>query len=143
VKVLLVDDSLTILRENQRTLEKAGFDVVCAEDGESALQLAAESGCDLVLLDLLLPKLGGLEVLARLKSNPATAQIPVVVVSSLSGKNREKLIAAGAEDYFEKSTLMPQRGRNLLPKVLEDVMCRINRKRGVQFAETRPDGFRL
>lgn len=144
MKILLVDDSLTLLHENERALQRAGYQVVCAEDGESALRLAGEAAFDLILLDLLLPKIGGLEVLNHLKANPATAEIPVVVLSSLSEKNRDKLIAAGAEDYFEKNTLMPRRGLNLLCKALEDVMCRIQRKRGVPFVGTNvpPEGFR-
>ena len=119
--------------ENERVLIKVGYEVICAEDGESALQLARERQPDLILLDLLLPKMSGLEVLEYLKSNPGTAQIPVVVLSALYEKNRDKLMEAGAEDYLEKNSLMVN-GQNLLPRVLEDVICRINRKRGIAFA---------
>jgi CheY-like chemotaxis protein len=132
VKILLVEDSRAIRLENERALIQAGYEVICAEDGQRALQLAGERQPDLILLDLLLPKMGGPEVLEYLKSNPGTAQIPVVVLSALYGKNREKLMAAGAEDYLEKNALMAN-GQNLLPKVLEDVICRINRKRGIPF----------
>jgi CheY-like chemotaxis protein len=65
-----------------------------------------------------------------------TADIPVVVLSGLSGKNREQLIAEGADDYLEKNDIMPDKGVNLLPKVLEDVMCRIGRKHRVNFKQT-------
>ena len=133
VKILLVEDSRALRLENERALLKAGYAVICAEDGESALQLAGEHKPDLILLDLLLPKMSGLEVLDYLKNTPGTAQIPVVVLSALYERNREKLIAAGAEDYLEKNSLM-QNGQNLLPRVLEDVICRINRKRGIAFA---------
>lgn len=135
VKILLVEDSKPIRRENEAVLIRAGYQVVCAEDGESALQMAREENPDLVLLDMILPKLSGPEVLRRLKSEARTAQIPVVVVSSLSEKNREKLLEAGAEEYLEKNLLMPRRGVNLLPKALEDVICRINRKRGIGFSD--------
>jgi CheY-like chemotaxis protein len=134
VKILLVEDSKPIRRENESALQKAGYEVICAEDGPSALQLAQEQQPDLVLLDLILPKMSGPEVLRRLKSNPTTAQIPVVVLSSLSEKNREKLLEEGAEEYLEKSALMPQKGVNLLPNALENVICRVNRKRGVAFS---------
>ena len=133
MKILLVEDSRALRLENERALLKAGYAVICAEDGESALQLAGEQKPDLILLDLLLPKMSGLEVLDYLKNTPGTAQIPVVVLSALYERNREKLIAAGAEDYLEKNSLM-QNGQNLLPRVLEDVICRINRKRGIAFA---------
>ena len=133
VRILLVEDSRALRLENERVLIKVGYEVICAEDGESALQLARERQPDLILLDLLLPKMSGLEVLEYLKSNPGTAQIPVVVLSALYEKNRDKLMEAGAEDYLEKNSLMVN-GQNLLPRVLEDVICRINRKRGIAFA---------
>jgi CheY-like chemotaxis protein len=134
VKILLVDDSKPILHENSRVLQKAGYEVICAEDGERALKLAREQKPDLILLDMILPKLSGPEVLDRLKRDKNTAGIPVVVLSSLTEKNRQKLIEAGAEDYVEKSSLVPVAGVNLLPKVLEDMICRINRKRGIAFS---------
>jgi len=134
VKILLVEDSKPIRRENERALLKAGYEVVCAVDGESALRFAQDLQPDLILLDMILPKLSGPEVLRHLKSKSETAAIPVVVLSSLSEKNRQKLLEAGAEDYLEKNSLMPGPGVNLLPKALETVICRINRKRGVAFS---------
>ena len=135
MKILLVDDSKAILHENERALHKAGYEVVCAGDGELALKLAQEHKPDLILLDMILPKLSGPEVLARLKQDTATAAIPVVVLSSLTEKNRQKLIEAGAEDYVEKNSLAPLPGVNVLPKILENLICRINRKRGIAFSE--------
>lgn len=121
--------------ENERALSRAGYEVICAQDGEEALQYARKEHPDLILLDLLLPKMPGVEVLARLKNEPETSSIPVVVVSGLSEKNREKLLAAGAEDYVEKGTLIPDKGINLLPKLLKDVVYRINRGRGAAFVQ--------
>jgi CheY-like chemotaxis protein len=135
VKILLVEDSKPIRRENERALLEAGYEVVCAVDGESALRFARDVQPDLILLDMILPKMSGPEVLLRLKAEPATAEIPVVVVSSLSEKNREKLMEAGAEDYLEKSAIMPKQGVNLLPNMLENVICRINRRRGIAFSK--------
>lgn len=133
MKVLLVDDSRPIRRENERALTKAGYEVICAEDGEAALQLAQEQRPDLILLDLLLPKMSGTEVLQHLKSDVRTSDIPVVILNALSERNRDKLMEAGAGDYLEKNTLMPNRGENLLPNLLENVICRINRRRGIAF----------
>ncbi|MGA7400865.1 MAG: response regulator [Candidatus Sulfotelmatobacter sp.] len=135
MKILLVDDSKPILHENERVLHKAGYEVVCAEDGESALKLARERQPDLILLDMILPRISGPEVLACLKKDAATSDIPVIVLSSLTEKNRQKLIEAGAEDYVEKNSLMPMPGVNVLPKILENLICRINRKRGVAFSD--------
>src|SRR5579871_1744744 len=112
VKILLVEDSRSIRIENERALHRAGYEVICAQDGEEALLYARKEHPDLILLDLLLPKMPGIEVLSRLKRQSETADIPVVVVSGLSDKNREKLLAAGAEDYLEKGTLMPDKGIN-------------------------------
>jgi CheY-like chemotaxis protein len=134
VKILLIEDSKTIRRENEAALQNAGYEVICAEDGESALQMAQEQRPDLILLDMILPKMSGPDVLKHLKSEPATAEIPVVVLSSLSEKNREKLLEEGAEEYLEKNSLMPTRGINLLPNKLENVICRINRRRGIAFS---------
>jgi DNA-binding response OmpR family regulator len=134
VKILVAEDSKTIRQENERALTKAGYEVIGAEDGEAVLRLAREQKPDLILLDLLLPKMSGIEVLQRLKGDARTANIPVVVLSGLSERNRDKLIDAGAEDYLEKNSLMPVPGENLLPKKLEDVICRINRRRGIPFS---------
>jgi CheY-like chemotaxis protein len=78
--------------------------------------------------------MSGPEVLQHLKNDPITCDIPVVVLSSLTEKNRQKLVEAGAEDYVEKNSLMPMPGVNVLPKILENVICRINRRRGVAFS---------
>jgi CheY-like chemotaxis protein len=134
VKILLVDDSRPIRTENQHALAEAGYEVICAEDGESALQLALTEQPDLILLDLILPKMGGLEVLEHLKKDVKTAKIPVVVLSSLSDKNREKLIEAGAEEFLEKSSLMLMPGVNLLPETLQKVIHDIRHRKSAASA---------
>jgi CheY-like chemotaxis protein len=134
VKILLVEDSRTLRVSNERALLKAGYEVTCAEDGEAALQCAKEQMPDLILLDLLLPRLSGLEVLTRLKHNRATACIPVVALTGLSEKNRQKLIDAGAEDYLAKNAILPDKGPNRLAEALEALIHRINRKRGLPFS---------
>ncbi len=134
MKLLLVEDSKPIRRENESVLHKAGYEVICAEDGETALRLAREQKPDLILLDMILPKVSGPDVLRRLKAERETMEIPVVVLSSLSEKNRQKLLEAGAEEYLEKNQVMPSRGKNLLPQALENVICRFNRKRGIALA---------
>jgi CheY-like chemotaxis protein len=78
--------------------------------------------------------MSGVELLHQLKRDAGTAGIAVVILSSLTEKNRQKLMEEGAEDYLEKSSLMPTPGINLLPKMLENVICRINRRRGIAFS---------
>lgn len=129
MKILLVEDSRTLRLSNERALLNAGYEVVSAEDGESALQAVKKNLPDLILLDLMLPRINGLEVLTRLKHGRGTAKIPVIVISGLSERNRQKLIDAGAEDYIEKSTII-NKGANLLPEVLSEVISRMNRKQG-------------
>ncbi|MGA2855494.1 MAG: response regulator [Candidatus Sulfotelmatobacter sp.] len=135
MRILLVEDSLAIRRANESALLKAGYEVTCAEDGETALQVAQQQKPDLILLDMILPKMNGPDVLRHLKNEPGTAAIPVVVLSSLTEKNRQKLMDEGAEEYLEKNTLMPLPGMNLLPKMLENIICRINRRRGIAFTD--------
>jgi CheY-like chemotaxis protein len=103
--ILLVEDSKFLRLASERALVRAGYSVVSTDDGEQALREAQQHIPDLILLDMLLPKLGGPEVLRALKKNPVTAQIPVVVLSSLSQKNETKLKRDGATAYFEKSKL--------------------------------------
>jgi CheY-like chemotaxis protein len=104
--VLLVEDSKFLKITAERLLTKSGFIVVTAQDGEEALRIVRETPPDVVLLDMLLPKLGGQQVLMALKEDPVTAGIPVIILSSLSQQNEEKLKTAGATAYFEKAKLI-------------------------------------
>jgi CheY-like chemotaxis protein len=104
-KLLLVEDSRYLRMSARQVLSDAGFIVVEASDGEEALRKVRESEPDLIVLDMLLPKLGGERVLQALQQDPATACIPVIVLSGLSQKNADKLKQAGATAYIEKSKL--------------------------------------
>jgi CheY-like chemotaxis protein len=104
--ILLVEDSKFLRIATERVLTKAGYLVTCAADGDEALLTAEKSVPDLIILDMLLPKLSGPEVLHSLKKNVITAAIPVLVLSSLSKKNEEKLLDAGAAAFLEKGPLL-------------------------------------
>jgi len=104
--ILLVEDSKFLRIATERALTKAGYQVVCAGDGEEAVAQATAKLPNLVILDMLLPKLSGPEVLQKLKANPATAHIPILVLSSLSRKNEDKLIKEGATAFLEKGPLL-------------------------------------
>jgi CheY-like chemotaxis protein len=111
----LVDDSRFMRMANEKALTRAGYSVFTASDGEEALLIARARIPDLILLDMLLPKLGGQEVLHSLRKNPLTASIPVIVISSLPQKNEAKLMKAGATAYIEKSKMeLDQRAESLL-----------------------------
>ena len=103
--VLLVEDSKLQRLTSERTLSKEGYAVLTAATGEVALQLARERVPDLILLDMLLPDMGGECVLRKLKGDPATMRIPVLVLSGLSEANSTKLRQEGAADYFQKGRM--------------------------------------
>jgi CheY-like chemotaxis protein len=111
--ILLVDDSKFLRVATERILTKAGYQVICAGDGDEALALAGSRLPDLIVLDMMLPKLSGPEVLRSLKKNDLTAHIPVVVLSSLSQNNGPKLVQEGADAFIEKGSLLADPGRLL------------------------------
>jgi CheY-like chemotaxis protein len=110
IKILLVDDSKFLRLATERALARAGYSVSSAVDGEQGLAMARESMPDLILLDMLLPKMTGLDVLKALKTDPATAQIPVVALTGLSQKNAARLHQDGAFAFLEKSGLHLDKG---------------------------------
>jgi CheY-like chemotaxis protein len=126
-KVLLVEDSKFLRIATERALSRAGFGVSTAADGEEALRVASDQLPDIILLDMMLPKISGPDVLKALKGNPATKDIPVVVLTSLSQKNEEKLLSEGAAAYFEKSTLELDKGSNRLEAIIQTVLGRARR----------------
>jgi len=133
-KVLLVEDSKFLRIASERVLAKAGYQVITAADGQEALRAANDKRPDVILLDMMLPKLSGPEVLKALKSNPDTMAIPVIVVSSLSQKNEDKLKQLGADEYFEKGTLDLEKHPDRLASAVASVLrrCRQRRQVGTQ-----------
>lgn len=101
--VLVIEDEEDIQSLIEYNLTKNGFRVTCAESGERGLQLAESSPPDLVLLDLMLPGIDGLELCRRLKQSPRTSMVPVVIVTA---KGEETDVVAGleigADDYVPK-----------------------------------------
>jgi CheY-like chemotaxis protein len=102
---LLVEDSKFLRIATEHILTKAGYRVICASNGDEALDVAGSGHPHLIVLDMLLPKLSGPEVLRSLKKNDVTAHIPVIVLSSLSLTNGPKLIEEGADAFVEKGWL--------------------------------------
>ena len=103
VKILLVEDSKFLRMANEKVLIRAGYSVISVADGEQALAAAREYIPSLILLDMMLPKLDGVAVLRKLKRDPLTAHIPVVVVTGLGQRNEPRLLKEGAKAYFIKS----------------------------------------
>ena len=117
MRILLAEDSGFMRVALERLLVKAGHQVATVSDGQQAIQIATGNVPELILLDMMLPKFSGLEVLERLKQNPATQHIPVIVLTSLSQKNEGKLLQAGAAAYLTKSDKLLEGDSSLLALV--------------------------
>src|SRR5258708_3853557 len=125
-KILLVDDSKFLRLATERALARAGYEVSTATDGEQALAIARERKPDVILLDMLLPKMTGPDVLKALKKDPATAEIAVVVLTGLSQKNAARLQEDGACAFLEKSELGLDKGAEKLLAALAGIMRNLN-----------------
>jgi CheY-like chemotaxis protein len=105
-RVLIAEDDRLLRTAATTALRRAGFEVLDAEDGERAVALAAAERPDLILLDLVMPKLDGFTALTRLRSDPATRDIPVIVLSNLGTEQDQRGAgAAGAVGFFVKASL--------------------------------------
>jgi CheY-like chemotaxis protein len=120
--ILLVEDSRFLRLASERALVKAGYDVVSVVDGEAALLMARERIPNLILLDMMLPKLDGLGVLRALKHDSQTADIPVIVLSGLGQQNEARLKKEGAAAYFTKSDSLLENDSATLLQLVESVV---------------------
>lgn len=103
-KIVLVEDDEILSKVIHEELEEGGFNVARAVDGEAGLKLVRSKQPDLVLLDIIMPKKGGFEVLEELKKSPATSDIPVIILTMLgSDEDLKKGLKLGAVDYIVKS----------------------------------------
>lgn len=102
-RVLVVDDILPNLKLLEARLTAEYFEVLTVTNGAEALNICARGGCDIVLLDVMMPGMNGFEVCRRLKLDPATSHIPVVMVTALDqASDRVKGLDAGADDFLTK-----------------------------------------
>ncbi len=120
--VLLVEDSKFLRLSTERVLTKAGYQVTCAGDGDEALRLARQHFPAVILLDIMLPKMTGPDVLKALKKDATTAAIPVMMLTSLSPKNAKALEKDGATSFFEKSDAMLGTGPESLVAALDKML---------------------
>lgn len=103
-KALLVEDDTFMLEILSGRLRKSGYEVSIATDGEECMKILESQKPDVVLLDILLPKIDGFEVLRRINSLPELARIPVVILSNLGQKEEvQKAKNLGAKDYIIKA----------------------------------------
>jgi two-component system phosphate regulon response regulator PhoB len=108
IKVLVIEDDPSVAEMYRVRLETDGYDVVVGGEGEEGLHLAMSEAPDFIYLDLRLPKLDGFEVLERLRAAPATAQIPVIILSNYGDpETRERGLKFGALDFLVKADTTP------------------------------------
>jgi DNA-binding response OmpR family regulator len=117
--VLLVEDDVFLSGIYQKKFEMEGFKVVTADNGEKALVEAKKKKPNIILLDILLPKLDGFAVLEKLKADAETKEIPVILLTNLGQKDDvEKGLEAGAADYLIKAHFKPSEVVDKVRKVL-------------------------
>jgi CheY-like chemotaxis protein len=103
--ILIIDDSRFMQVAIDKALREAGYGTILASDGAEGLRTALQKSPDLILLDVMLPCLPGTSVLRSLKHNPLTSQIPVIVLTGLTGLDEARLRSEGADAYVAKSDL--------------------------------------
>ena len=117
-KILIVEDNPQNMRMLEMALRAKSHNLLKAADGEEALDMVVRERPDLIIMDIELPKLSGLEVARRLKKNPALSHIPIIAVTAYAMKgDKEKAIEAGCDTYLSK----PVNTREL-PRVVADML---------------------
>ena len=130
-KVLVVDDEKLIVKGIRFSLEQDGFEVACAYDGEEALQMAKETEYDMVLLDVMLPKLNGFEVCQAIRE---FSEMPIIMLTA-KGDDMDKILGLeyGADDYITKPfNILEVKAR------IKAIMRRTERQ-----TEERPEGRQI
>ncbi len=119
IKILLVEDDSFLLGMYAAKFELEGYKVTMAEDGEKAIRAALKEPPDIILLDIILPKLNGFDVLKQLKAESSTSKIPVILLTNLSQRDEvEQGLKMGAIDYLIKAHFMPSEVVEKIKKIL-------------------------
>ncbi len=121
-KILVVEDDPQMSRMYQRVFQLAGHEIQTAADGEEGLVKVKERTPELILLDIMMPKVNGMEVLSRLKADPQTADIPVIMLTNVSSGTleaaQEAVAKKGAVKYIVKGDHTPQEVVTMTEEVL-------------------------
>ena len=118
-KVLIIEDDELILRMYQQIFRLKGYEVIVAMNGEEGLEQAQATKPDLIVLDIMMPKLNGLDMLKKLKTMPEIADIPVVILTNLMGAaDAEEAMRAGAIKYIGKSDYKPKEVVDIINKLV-------------------------
>lgn len=121
-KIMIVEDDVFVMDIYQTKFSQEGYEVVSAKDGVEALQLLETEIPDIILLDIVMPHMDGLEMLRKLKAQEKLQNIPIILLTNLSQKEEvDEGLGLGANDYLIKSHFTPsevsQKVRQLLTKV--------------------------
>src|SRR6185436_8167806 len=120
IKILIVEDEEILLTALSEELKQEGFEVVGAKDGIEGVEKTASEKPDLILLDLVMPKLDGIGALKQMKENETTKEIPVVILTNLSDYDKvSDALALGAMDYLVKANYRLEELINKIKTVLE------------------------
>lgn len=118
-KILIVEDDPLMSRMYQKAFTFEGFEVEVASDGQEGLAKAGQVTPTLILLDIMMPKMNGLDVLKSLKANPTTAKVPVIVLTNLAGQHdAETALSLGAVKYIVKSEFEPKQVTDMVKEIL-------------------------
>ncbi len=102
-KILLVEDNPATMEVMHQELEVLGYDVAIARDGAEAVEMAGSELPDLIIMDMLMPKMDGGEATARIRKNPKTQAIPILAATAKAlPEDRDKCLASGCDDYIAK-----------------------------------------
>ena len=120
-KILIVEDEQSLREIYTEYLKASGYEIISAADGQEALEKAKGiAGIDIILLDVMLPKIDGITVLKELKADPKTKKIPVYLMTVLSLKDLEKKdTKSEADGYIIKDTMNPEQIKELIEKALK------------------------
>jgi len=108
-KILIVDDDMTLRELYEERMKREGYVIVSASDGEEAIKKVQEEKPDLILLDIMMPKINGIDVMKMLREKEATADIPIILFTALVqeiGKVKEMM--KPFDEYLVKSEIMPK-----------------------------------
>ncbi len=119
-KILFIEDELILQKTFTNLLQNEGYEIISALDGKTGLQLAKEKKPDLILLDLVLPKMHGFDVFKKIKEDEETKNIPIIVLTNLEEiKDIEKALELGATTYLVKARYTLEEVVEKIKKTLE------------------------
>lgn len=118
-KVLIIDDNEQLLRMHQKIIKFKGHEVIISTDGKKGLEKAVNEKPSIILLDIMMPEINGLEVLEKLKENQDTKNIPVIMLSNLSDEQHaQEAVTKGASKYIIKGDSDP----NHIAQVIDETL---------------------